>query len=61
MAKRKRIFLIVIRIRRGGFFGAVDGGGRLIFFVSGLPCARDQLWVSRARCVRCVRWRVRVR
>jgi hypothetical protein len=52
MAKRKRIFLIVIRIRRGGFFGAVDGGGRLIFFVSGLSCARDQFWVSRA-CVLC--------
>lgn len=48
MAKRKRIFLIVIRIRRGGFLGAVDGGGRLIFFVSGLSCARDQFWVSRA-------------
>ncbi len=55
MAKRKRIFLIVIRIRRGGFFGAVDGGGRLIFFVSGLSCARDQFWVSRARVLRAMR------
>jgi hypothetical protein len=36
MAKRKRIFLMVIRIRRGAFLGIDEGGGKLVFFASGL-------------------------
>jgi hypothetical protein len=36
MAKANMIVLIVIRVRRGGFFGADAGGGRLTFFASGL-------------------------